>query len=115
MTPLEGVGLRYRYLISAEAHSFRFPVPALPPRDLLLKIAVSQENGTVTMLAVDFDIAAKGDNPADTLGQLMGAVEEWLEYLRDEAPDLDANLAPQRRFVDLLKYDRGTWFKLVVA
>ena len=53
----------------------------------------------------------EGDDHVKALLHLMDAVEDWLEYLRDEAPALTPELLPQQRFIELLENDRGTWFK----
>jgi hypothetical protein len=47
--------------------------------------------------------------------ELLAATRSWLEYLRDEGPALSAELEPQTRFVVLLDYHSGTWFKRLLA
>lgn len=110
-TPFGGSRIRYRYLSEPAAGVFLIRVPIRPPADVLLDVVMSEENGTVAMNAVDLDVAVEEKDHASAVLQLMDAVQDWLEYLRDEAPELAPELVSQRRFVELLEYDRGTWFK----
>jgi hypothetical protein len=109
-TPFEG-SPRLRYVVDPVGQSFSLPIPARPPTDILLDVVARQEDGIVAMTAVDLDISVEGEHPAAALLLLLDAVEEWLKYVRDEAPELSPALAPHRPFAELLNYDRLTWFK----
>jgi hypothetical protein len=84
-----------------------------PPEDLLLNVEMSFENQVVYMRAVEVDISTEGETPQEALQGLVGGIKEWLEFLREEQPELVADPEEQRRYVNLLRYSPDTWFKSV--
>jgi len=81
-----------------------------PPDNLLLDIEVEAENGAYSLRAVQVDVTAEEDDPAEAFLSLTEAVKGWLEYLEEEDPALAPDLEPQRRYTRLLRYAPATWF-----
>jgi len=110
-TPLDGSRVRVRYDVAVAGHVFGVPVPARPPAELLLDVEVKVEAGIVCLTALDLDVAVEGRSYPEAFIELISAVEDWLEYLRDETPKLTSEIEAQPRYVGLLGYAPGTWFK----
>jgi len=100
---------RFRY-VSVVEPSYGAPVPEQPPREVLLDLVISLDSDVVAIVAPDLDIAVEEKDVGQAFVAIIGAITEWLEYLRDEAPSLAPDLASQSRYVRLLDYDPGTWF-----
>jgi hypothetical protein len=113
-TPYEGdESLLVRYRVPEAVWTFSVITSPRPPEDLLLNVEMSFENQVVYMRAVEVDISTEGETPQEALQGLVGGIKEWLEFLREEQPELVADLEEQRRYVNLLRYSPDTWFKSV--
>lgn len=100
---------RYRKRSDASVYNIRLPRPA--PPNLRVSIELGREDEGIWARVPELNVAADGADIDETLRNLLGAVRDWLIYLREEQPSLAADLASQARYVALLDAPVFSWFK----
>lgn len=101
---------RTRYVIvDVKVEQVRLPQPA--PQHLQVLVEFGQEEDGVWAHIPELDVSAEGPMLVDALRDVISAAHEWLEYLRDEQPELSPGLADQVRYVQLLDTPVYSWFR----
>ncbi len=101
------------YNLEQQHRTFNVAVPKSPPEELLLNVEAAVENGAVFMRAIEVDVAVEGETHQEAVQSLARTIMGWLEFLREEEPELAPDLEPQRGYIELLRYHPLTWFKSI--
>jgi hypothetical protein len=105
---------RARYLAQdTNLITYRVRLPAPAPPELRVTLQFGQEDAGVWAHIEEIDISAEGADFDKALRNVVSAASEWLTYMRDEAPELAADLAAQARYVALLDAPPFSWFKTI--
>ena len=78
----------------------------------LLAIVRPTEHGYIAHAAV-LNALGYGDTPGSALDDLADSIRQYLEFIRDDEPQLAASVAHHARYVSLLEMPRGSWFAWV--
>jgi hypothetical protein len=88
----------------------RFRFHPVPP-DLLMTLELGLEDDHAWAHIPELDVSGEGPGVNEALQAVLAAARDWLSYLRDEQPELAAELEAQRRYVALLDLPGHGWFK----
>ena len=101
---------RARYhIVDVNVEHVRLPEPA--PQHLQMLIEFGQEEHGVWAHIAELDLSAEGPSLVDALRDVINAAQEWLEYLKEEQPELSPQLVDQARYVALLDAPMYSWFR----
>lgn len=92
-----------------EPNSTSYPV-VLGPR---LRATVCQSEQVWIASAPELNALGHGETAEAALDSLCDAVEQYLEYLRDDKPKLAPEIARHADYIKLLDSPRGLWFAAV--
>jgi hypothetical protein len=96
---------------AAPLHRYTVRVPRPAPPSLRVTLQLGQEEAGVWARIIELDVAGEGETLREALEDVLRAARDWLEYLRDEAPELGEDLRDQERFVPLLDAPVFSWFR----
>lgn len=91
--------------------SYRLQIPRPAPPDLRVTLELGAEGDFIWARIPELDVTAEGETVAETLRNILSAARAWLEYVREDQPDLAEDLRNQARFVGLLDAPEFSWFK----
>ena len=105
---------------AGDAPSVEFRYPALGPGGYSVKVepwrlsaAVRRTERGWVATAATLGSLGYGEAPEDAVADLLDAVGQYLEFLRDDAPALAPAVAHHANYVPLLDVPRGTWLASV--
>jgi predicted RNase H-like HicB family nuclease len=118
----EDAGLDLAVLPGAQILTLLYPRPVAPDRPtssypIYLSVRLSAlvrpgETGWIAE-APDVDGLGHGATVQAALEDLTESVEQYLEYLRDDRPELAPAIGHHRAYVELLDTPRELWFAFV--
>jgi predicted RNase H-like HicB family nuclease len=108
VTPQQGRAMILQYA-RPELAGTSYPI-VFAPR---LSAVVRQGEAVWTATAPDINGLGCGDTWEEALEDLRESVEEYLEYIRDDRPELAPDIAHHVSFLELLKTPPALWFASV--
>lgn len=91
--------------------SYRLQIPRPAPPELRVTLELGTEGDFIWARIPELDITAEGQTVGEALRNIFSAARAWLEYVRDDQPDLAEELRSQARFTGLLDAPEFSWFK----
>lgn len=108
--PGDNVSVRISYPLGAPSNSYPLRVE---PRRLSATLRPTEQGWVARAAALN--ALGYGSTHAEALDDLADSIEQYLEFLRDDAPRLAPAVAHHATYVQLLRAPRAVWFASVDA
>ena len=99
--------------VRAATRTFKVSLPAPAPPNLRLCAHFHEEPEGVWARVDEIDVAAEGESLDEAFRNLIATIRSWLEYLREDAPELTDQLRGQARYLPLLDAPEFSWFRSI--
>lgn len=112
----EGQALRARLSYQPIAHSdspTSFYEVKVTPRSLHVAVRRTERGWVAT--TADLNSLGYGDTPEQAVEDMLDAVAQYLEFVRDDQPPLAPSVAHHSAYVSLLEAPRAAWLASVMV